>query len=143
MKLYIAHPITGLNGKDALEYFNTLKEKLSQHHQILSPMTGKEYLINQQDLKASGYKTAISNDHAIFQRDTWMVSQADIVLIDFTNAKSVSIGCCMELGIAAFLNKHTIVVMEKQNIHKHAFVLDAADIVFEELEDAYEYLIKF
>ncbi len=143
MKLYIAHPITGLTGRETLNYFNGLKEKLSKYHYVLSPMTGKEYLIDEKNCQASGYKTAISNDHAIFQRDTWMVSQSYIILVDFTNAKFVSIGCCMELGIGSFLNKHTLVVMDKENIHKHSFVLDAADIIFETLDDACDYLTKF
>ena len=87
-----------------------------------------------------GYKTATSNDHSIFQRDTWMVSQCDVVLCDFTNAEKTSIGCCMEIAIASWLNKHTVIVLPKNNIHNHAFILEAADIVYETLDDAIDYL---
>jgi len=33
--------------------------------------------------------------------------------------------------------------MEPNNIHKHAFILEAADIIFHTAEDAEEYLSKF
>jgi hypothetical protein len=72
-----------------------------------------------------------------------MVKKVDIVLVDLSNIKNVSIGCCMELAWAQDNDKHTIVVMEKSNIHMHAFVLEAADIVFEQLEEALEYLQVF
>jgi nucleoside 2-deoxyribosyltransferase len=143
LKIYIAHPITGLSGEEALDYFSDLKARLSGHYYVLSPMTGKEYLITEKQCQAQGYQNATSNDHAIFQRDTWMVSQADIVLVDFSEATNVSIGCCIELGLAAFLGKHTVVVMDQANIHRHSFIMDAADIIFETLEEAYNYLIKF
>jgi hypothetical protein len=54
----------------------------------------------------------------------------------------VSIGCVMELAWASLLGKYTIVIMEKENIHNHAFILEAADIIFENYYDAIEYLKK-
>ena len=35
---------------------------------------------------------------------------------------------------------HTILVMPKKNVHQHAFVIEAADIIFETIEEAVEYL---
>ncbi len=141
-KLYLAHPISGLSGKEIFQYYDGASDILSNHFDILSPMTGKNYLRNIDMAKPTGYKNAISNDHAIFQRDTWMVSQSDIVFCDFTGIERISIGCCMELAIASWLNKHTIVIMEKTNIHSHAFVLEAADIIFECFDDGINYLLE-
>lgn len=140
MRLYMAHPITGLSGAEVLDYYDSLKAALSPYHTLLSPMTGKEALRTEPQCQATGYVTNLSNDHSIFQRDTWMVSQADIILVDFTGAQRVSIGCCMELAIGSFLNKHTVVVMD--DIHRHSFTLEAADVIFPTLDEAVEYIMK-
>lgn len=54
----------------------------------------------------------------------------------------MSIGCICELAVGAEHHKHTIVVMEKDNINRHAFVLELADIVFETTKEAREYIHK-
>lgn len=141
-RLYLAHPISGLSGKEIFDYFDNAKDRLKEYYDILSPMTGKNYLRNIDTAKPSGYTHPISNNHAIFQRDTWMVSQSDIVFCDFTGVEKISIGCCMELAIASWLNKHTIVVMDKNNIHNHAFILEAADIIFDNYNDGFNYLVE-
>jgi hypothetical protein len=48
----------------------------------------------------------------------------------------------MELAWAHDKGKHTIVVLEPGNIHEHAFVLEAADVVFNNEADALLYLKK-
>lgn len=141
-KLYLAHPIGGLQGKDVFTYYDNLSEKLSKFYDILSPMVGKNFLRNTVEFKPTGYEHPITKNHAIFQRDTWMVSQSDIIFCDLIGVEKISIGCCMELAIASWLNKHTIVVMDKGNIHNHAFILEAADIVFETFEEGYNYLVE-
>ena len=141
-KLYIAHPITGLSGREVIDYFNKVSGIFKDQFKILSPLSDKEHLYNDDLCQAHGYKDAVCNDHAIFQRDTWMVSQSDIVLCDLSGSTFVSIGCCMELAIASHLHKHTIVIMDRENIHRHSFVLDAADIIFEDFNSAVMYLSK-
>ncbi len=105
-------------------------------------MTGKTYLRNEIEFKASGYENfPASTNKAIKKRDKWMVKDSDIILVDFTECNGiVSIGSCMELAWADMMTKHTIAVMQKDNIHQHAFVLECSDIVFETMEDAYKYL---
>jgi nucleoside 2-deoxyribosyltransferase len=142
MNLYIAHPITGLTGKETIDYFNKVKNELKDNFKILSPMTAKEHLYNDNICIANGYTDPICNNHAVFERDMWMVKQSDIVLCDFTGSEKVSIGCCIELGVASVLRKHTVVVMSKENIHNHCFILEASDIIFEKLDDAITYLKK-
>ena len=143
MKIYLAHPIGGLSGKEVFNYYDKATTVLRDKFDILSPMTGKDYLRNIEEAKVSGYTNPISKDHAIFQRDTWMVSSSDIILCDFTGSAKVSIGCCMELAIASWLNKHTVVVMDSLNVHNHAFVFESADFVFNDYDDAIEYLLQF
>jgi nucleoside 2-deoxyribosyltransferase len=142
MNIYLAHPITGLTGKDVINYYTNLRIKLFKNFKIFSPITAKEHLYNDEICIPSGYIDPICNNHAVMERDMWMVTQSDIVLCDFTNSKSVSIGCCFELSVASYLHKHTVVVLPKDNIHKHIFILEAADIVFETLDEAVNYLLK-
>ena len=139
--IYLAHPIS-LNSADAVfTYYDNLTNMLKDKFTVFSPMYAKNILRTERQFRASGYDdNPITTNHAIFERDTWMVNQSDIVLCDLTDATNVSIGCCMELAIASWLHKHTIVVMEKENIHQHAFILESADIVFENIDDALIYL---
>jgi hypothetical protein len=48
----------------------------------------------------------------------------------------------MELAWASILGKHTVVSMQKENVHRHAFILEAADVIFETHEESMEYLDK-
>ena len=140
--VYLARPITGGSYDEVMDYYDA-KEKFLHGlgYKTLCPMRGKDYLRFEKHLKASGYTNLpVSTDHAIIERDRWMVGMADIVLVDLTGAKSVSIGCMMELAWAHDRGKHTIIVLEDGNPHRHAFVLEAADIVFETTREADHYL---
>lgn len=142
MRIYLAGPISGLSYDEVVNRIEEITEQLS-HHIILSPMTGKEYLRTELSLKSHDYSNPISTNHAIFNRDMWMVEQSDIVFADLTLGKDrVSIGTVMELAWASILRKHIIVIMNDKNIHYHAFVIEAADIIFDNLNDALIYLKK-
>lgn len=143
MKIYLAHPISGLGYDEIYEYYTNLRDGLRiWGYDVLQPMTGKEYLRNEVKFKTVGYDNPVSTNHAIVGRDTWMVRQADIVLVDFSAAEAVSIGCVSELAMAHVLGKHTVVVLPEVNVHRHAFVLDMAHIIFTNIEDAIKYLYK-
>ena len=139
MKVYVAHPMTGLSGEEVFQYYDDIKVKL-HWHKVLCPLTGKDHLREEESLGIDLENHPITTNHAIFQRDTWMVSQCDLVLCDLTGAQNVSVGCCMELAIASWLNKHTVIVMEKENVHNHPFIKEAADVIFETLDEAVDYV---
>jgi nucleoside 2-deoxyribosyltransferase len=143
MKIYLAHPISGQSADVVYGYYDNAVKLLKDSYEILYPMMGKRYLRTEIKFKAEGYGNPVSTNHAIKERDKWMVQESDIVFIDFTGSTIVSMGCCMELAWADLLGKHTIVVLEKENIHRHAFILDSADIVFETYDEAIEYLREF
>ena len=145
MRIYLIHPISGLSYDDVVEYYNKAVDFFrTAGLEVLYPMTGKNYLRNEKKFRAEGYKKhPASTNHAIFGRDKWMVQSADILYANFVKAtKDVSIGSVMELAMGKVLGKHTIVAMGKENIHRHAFVLEAADIIFETDEEAKEYIEK-
>lgn len=125
------------------QYYNKACVALSGTFEILYPMLAKDYLRNEPKYKAEGYQNPVSTNHAIKERDKWMVRNSDLVFVDFSGAKGISIGCCMELAWADLLGKHTVVVIDENNYHKHAFVLDCAHIVFYNYNDAIKYLKEF
>lgn len=140
--IYLALPISGRSYDDVVRDITTTKRKLIAYYRVIHPMTGKEAMRNEIQFKAQGYTTPVSSNHAIYERDRWMVGTADIVLFNFLSAGHVSIGSMFELAWAAELGKLTIVVMQPTNIHQHAFVLEAADVVFDNMDDAVAMLSK-
>lgn len=143
MKIYLARPISGLSYDEIFGYYEDVSLTLSGFgYTILHPMTAKGILRNEVEFKASGYDNPVSSNHAIVERDKWMVTQADVVYANLEEAKAISIGCVTELAWAQILGKHTVVVMEEGNPHQHAFVIEAADIIFGTRHEGIDYLEK-
>ena len=142
MKIYLARPISGLDYDDIVQYYELAKIDLCQY-EILCPMVCKGYLKNQKNLATSGITLAPpSGDHAIFERDRWMIGLADVLFADLVGANRVSIGCVMEMAWGSMLGKHVVTAMEKGNPHWHSFVLEATDVLYESHVEAVKYLQK-
>lgn len=144
MRIYLVHPISGLSYDEVVNYYSEkVKFCKSLGLEVLCPMTGKNYLRNELALRAHGYdKHPASTNHSIYTRDKWMVKSADLIYASFIGAKSASIGSTMELAWASDWDKHIIVAMEPENVHRHAFMLEAANVIFNTEKDADEYLEK-
>lgn len=142
MKIYLAGSISGLEYDEVVNRYKGLSVLLKTYgYETLCPMTGKTYLRTETKLKAGGYNYPVSTNHAIFERDKWMVGQCDIVLADLSNSgERVSIGTMMELAWASMLGKHTIIILPEENIHNHAFVLESGDVIFRTTEETLNYL---
>lgn len=141
MKVYIAGKISGYSYDEVVNYFKQTADRLEKiGYETMHPMLGKSALRTEIAMKSEGYGNPESTNHAIIERDRWMVENSDIILCDLTMANRVSIGSVMELAWAEYLHKLVIVVMENSNIHRHAFVLEAADVIFETIEEAFVYL---
>ena len=141
MKIYTAGPITGLSYEEVMiryrEQTSTLK---AMGYTVLCPMVGKNHLKDEKSLTSEGYRHPTSTNRAIKGRDRWMVAQSDIILVDFTDSTKASIGSCMEMAWADALDKHVIAVIPEGNVHRHAFILECADVIFTEITEAYVYL---
>ena len=145
MKIYLAGPISGQNGPDVISYFSSTAEYLmSAGYEVIHPMLGKGSFRNEiKILEPEGYILPQATNHAIIERDCWMVQQCDILYCNFTNCGDrISIGSCMELAWGHILGKHTVVAMQPDNIHRHAFVMEAADVIFETHQEALDYLLE-
>ena len=142
-KIYCVHPISGSSAEEVFSYYDKTQKQLTvAGYDVLIPMFGKGSLRTELKFKAHDYRGPLTTNHAIYGRDHWMVCQADIIYANFLGAKMVSIGSMFELAWASHMRKQVIIVMEKNNIHQHAFVLESATIVFEEEAEAIDYLTK-
>ena len=143
MKIYCARPISGCSGEEVVEYYETIKNILTNlGYNVYIPMVGKGEMRTEVEFKADQptHDNPLATNHAIYERDKWMVTQSDIVFANLVDAKSVSIGTVMEMAWAALLGKHLVVAMGKADLHRHAFVLESADVVFETAPEAMRYL---
>jgi len=148
LKVYCAHPITGLTWDQVSSYYTHIKKVFQEAgFEVYQPMTAKKAIkaevTKEGTFKAGDFRKSVATNHAIVERDRWMVQHCDLLYLDLTGAKTVSIGCMMELAWAHILGRYTIVVMENDNIHKHAFVVETADILLSSEEEAFEYLNTF
>jgi hypothetical protein len=143
--IYCAAAISGRSFDEVTSYYKKTRDYLDslgnekRRYDVWFPFLGKSYLRNEIAFKAEGYNHPLSTNHAIIERDRWMVRNAKMVYLNLVGAKTVSIGCMMELAWAHDHGIHTVVVLDKDNIHRHAFVLEAADVLFDTEEEAFNY----
>lgn len=142
MTIYLAGPITGLSYDEAVERRRLVETTLrNAGFTVRSPMRGKEFLCGVQQLGPNGY-TGTNSAQAIFRRDTDDVLNSDVVLIDLTGAKQISVGTMFELGVAWTARAYIVLVMEQGNVHEHLFLDQAASIRFEIPESAVRWLTE-
>lgn len=141
MKIYIAGSISGKTREEVTKYFSETKALFENWgFTVFNPMTGKGHLRTEKIYQAKDYRHPISTNRAIIGRDRWMVGQVDIVYMNLASAEFASIGSMFELAWAYDMHKHIVAVIPQDNIHQHAFVLQAADIVFQNTEEALDYI---
>lgn len=144
MKIYIARPMAGHTYEELAQNYQETADMLrGMGYEVYHAMCGKSYLKNDTCFKAVGYdEYPLSNNHAIMERDHWMCQTADVLFVNLLGCKRVSIGTCFELAWAHHMGKHTVVCMEKDNLHRHAFVIEAADVLYETFNEGMDYLAK-
>jgi len=141
MKIYMVHPISGLSAETVFNYYKKNQKRLEAFgYQVLTPMYGKGFLRCEKEFRSSDYKNPCTTNHAIFDRDHWMVEQADVLYANLSLANMVSIGSMMELAWGKHLHKHIVLTLPEINVHRHAFVLEAASVIYTEHEESMEYL---
>ena len=143
LKIYCARPINGCTIDEIRAYYGGVKKKLNKiGYDVLTPMIQSEYVRVSKKFQATaeGMNPGASN-RAIVSRDHWLVKNCDILYINLLSAQSVSIGSVSELAWAYDNGKHIVMVIDKENNpHKHAFVLEMADVIYDNEKDAIQYL---
>lgn len=141
MIIYMVHPISGLSAEEVFKYYEVNQKRLESFgYQVLTPMYGKNFLRCEKEFRAADYQHPCTTNHAIFTRDHWMVEQADILYANLSSATNVSIGSMMELAWGSHLHKHVVATIPENNVHRHAFVLEAANVIHKTHEESMAYL---
>lgn len=145
-KVYLAGPLSGLSFKDCVNWREEVARKLAGRYMCLSPMRGKDSLKDVWDdtKVAQGYGDGPytpSSSQALFRRDHYDVHRCDILLANLLPAKKASIGTMMEIAWAYEAGKFVLLVMDQENIHNHAFVIQSASLIVPGVQMAIEYLM--
>ena len=137
----MVHPISGLSADEVFQYYKTNQKRLEDFgFEVLTPMYGKSLLRCEKEFRPADYNHPCTTNHAIFDRDHWMVEQADILYANLSSSSQVSIGSMMELAWGKHLHKHIVLTLPEVNIHRHAFVLEAASVIYTSHEESMSYL---
>lgn len=136
--LYCVGPITGVSYGESVDWREYVAENLPPEITAVSPMRGKAYLEKEKSVKASYEDIPLSSAKGITTRDLFDVRRADMVLANFIGATKVSIGSVMEITLAHAYRKPIIIVMEKDNVHRHPMLEQISGFVVETLDEAIE-----
>src|SRR5271165_6398304 len=135
--IYLAGPITGLTYSDAQDWRDELTVKLnSEKIECLSPLRGKDYLLDAGVLHSGSYDGVLTTGKAITRRDYFDCTRATAVLVNLLGTERVSIGTVMELAWCYQAAIPTIVMMEKNNLHNHVMINESSTYIVETLEEA-------
>ena len=141
LKIYLGHAISGLSYEQVASYYINMSNTLTEMgFDVMHPMLGKGNLRTEKEFRAHGYGNPESTNHAIKSRDKWMVKHADVILMDYTDAPMPSIGMASELAWGEEFGKQCVVVVQEGNPNYHAFVLENATVVYDDIQDALKYL---
>lgn len=143
--IYLAGPIAGKDWAGATEWRQVFAKRFGHRYRCLNPMRGKDYLeefVNKQGVFAESgvvYEDlgkVMSTNHSIIKRDQWDVQSSDMVFVNFIGAQKVSMGTVMEIAWGQQLGKYVLVAMEKDNVHQHGMIIEAASLIVPTLEEA-------
>ena len=136
---YLAGPITGCSYNGATDWRDQARDRLAEVGiQGMSPMRGKDYLLQETRIGDSYNDSVLSCQRGIMARDFNDCKRADVIIVNFLGADRASLGTAMELAWAYQSQTPVIVVMEPRgNIHDHAMIREAINFRVTTLEEAY------
>lgn len=138
--VYLAGPITGIAYAGSTDWREHVTKLLPPHIRAISPMRGKEYLKHETDIQDAYTEHPLSTQKGITVRDRNDTMRADLLLINFLGATSVSKGTLIEMGWADAKRIPIVIAMEENNVHQHAMVRELAWIIVNNLESAVAYV---
>lgn len=135
--VFLSGPITGLSYDGATGWREYAVEKLGDVGiTALSPLRRREFLKDVKSIADHYDDYVLSTKRGITAADRFDLKRADLVIMNVLGAKRVSIGTMIEAGWADAWGKPIILIMEKDNIHKHCMLDDIASFQVETLLEA-------
>lgn len=137
--VYLAGPIRGLNYTGAVDWRKYVAKRLAPEIISFSPMRYKEYLASLVVLGETDEDNPLTSQKGIVSRDYFDVMRTSLMLVNLLGSTQVSIGTCVEFGFAHSKPIGQVVtVMEKGNIHDHAFIREISNYIVSDLDQAIE-----
>lgn len=139
---YLSGPISGESYARATDWRDKFKQNILANTggkvKCLSPMRGKHYLENVQELDAVAAEGVLSGGPSILAGDYADVMNADIIVVNLLGAKRVSIGSVLEIAFAYTKHTPVVLVIEDgvENIHTHLMLFAMCGFKVNNLEDA-------
>lgn len=144
--VYLAGGISGLTLEEAVAWRSYVAGKFTAPITAVSPLRGKtEYLkgiVGQGTIADHYTNKLLSTRRGITTRDRMDVTRCHCLFANLLNMKmrpaemhKVSIGTVAEIAWADMLRKPIVVVMEKDNPHQHAMVVEMAGFITDNLDE--------
>jgi hypothetical protein len=137
-KVYLAGPIAGLTYDEGQDWREYAAQQLDWDGiDGFSPLRGKAFLRASGKIGTEGFKHALATDKGIMKRDSNDVKTSAAILVNFTDAKTISRGTDMELAMAYILQVPVVVACPEDSfILNHPMVRACIDYRVDTLEEA-------
>lgn len=138
-RVYLAGPISGCTFADCTDWRKNVKLALDSPSTVaLSPMRAKEFWCDKQIVDNTDIGEPLASDRGIMCRDRNDCCGASVLLVNFLDATTVSIGTVMEIAWANKLQIPIVVVLPNPcyDIHDHPMLRQAYDYVCSSLAEA-------
>lgn len=137
LKVYLAGPITGLTHDGCTDWREKAAAALnSDSVEALTPMRGKAFLKERGEITSGSYENPVASSKGVTRRDMFDTLRATCLFVNLLGAKRVSIGTVMELAWAYQKQIPTVVLMEKDNVHRHLMVDEACTYIVQDFDEA-------
>ena len=138
--VYIAGGIGSLTQDSVVSYFNSVKESLEMAgFEVRSPIRGK--ILDTRELQEGGEYCQRYEPNEIVHRDLWDIKTSDFII---AMPSEYSIGTFMEIALArVHFEKPVIIVSNDSRISQHYWIQAFASKIFNNLDDAIEYIITW
>jgi nucleoside 2-deoxyribosyltransferase len=142
--VYLAGPMTGMRIEHVKEWRGHAMSRLEEAgFTVLDPARGLMFLEPEAVVKDAYDDEFTENRHVVFERDKFDSTRADVLFVNLKHAHRISIGTMMEMAWAHLSGRFVVTVLEKEgNPHMHAFVREASSILFDDPEEACDYIIR-
>lgn len=136
--VYLGGPITGKTFDDANRWRRLAAEELCKYGiRCLSPLRGKDALKSKGVLHGTSYEgSPLTLSKGFVARDRFDVSRSDVVLLNFSDATSVSIGTMVEVGWADAARRPIVMIPDQHGLYKHGFLDELCQYIVPDLHSA-------
>jgi hypothetical protein len=140
-RVYLSGPIWGRSYIEATEWRNQVYEELADYAEILDPMRDRLLPdgMSEDDPILSCLTSedpSLATDRGIVARDYYDTITSNLLIVNLTGATRASIGTIAELSWAYHLHIPTIVIIEPDSVHDHAFVREMTSYRVKDIDAA-------